>query len=127
MTLIIESEYTTINLDEEDDIPLLRIVLLAGDLNARARLDGALPPEVDVRVAPQSHAGELALQPGDVVVIDLDEHGAESVTELRARFDGRIVGYYSHVNRELGAAAQAAGAEIYPRGAFWKDLSQILS
>ena len=66
-------------------------------------------------------------QEGLTAVIDLDEAGAGVVDDLRAEgFEGRVIGFFSHVNEELGAAAAAAGADVYPRGRFWRDLEAIL-
>ena len=61
------------------------------------------------------------------VVVDLDQEGVEAVTELRASgFEGRVVAFFSHVNEELGAAATDVGAEVHPRGRFWRNLASIL-
>jgi hypothetical protein len=96
-----------------------RIAFVGSDLNARLRLEAV----ADVSVTSPAHPPEAS----ETAVIDLDAAGADAVAELRAAgFDGRIVGFYSHVQEELGAAAAAAGAEIYPRGRFWRELATIL-
>jgi DNA-binding NarL/FixJ family response regulator len=46
----------------------------------------------------------------------------------RARKDVRVVGFLSHVQRELAAQAQAAGCdEVLPRSSFTQNLAAILS
>ena len=67
-----------------------------------------------------------------VEVVDLDA-GREKVLEAlsRARPSGcvppRVVGFYSHVDRELGQQATAAGVAAFARGRFWRELESILA
>jgi hypothetical protein len=66
-----------------------------------------------------------------LVVFDLDEGGdaalqALSVARASGLLPSRVVGYYSHVNRALGQAAEAAGCEAWPRGKFWGSLPELL-
>jgi hypothetical protein len=66
-----------------------------------------------------------------LVVVDLDE-GRDAVlkqiTDVREAglLNSRTVGFYSHVDRALGEAAQQAGCEPWPRGKLWRSLEQLL-
>lgn len=68
----------------------------------------------------------LGVEPGEgppgLIVVDLDREGVpadlpEGVT---------AVGYYSHIDTEVAAAAEAAGIAAIRRGTFWSDLPEIL-
>ncbi|MDP9068741.1 MAG: hypothetical protein M3N53_10430 [Actinomycetota bacterium] len=69
--------------------------------------------------------------PVDVVVLDLDAGGAELLEGVEtARHEGllpsRILGYFSHVREDVGAAAAAAGVHAYPRSRFWRELPSLV-
>ncbi|MGH2820888.1 MAG: hypothetical protein ACRDJ5_09565, partial [Actinomycetota bacterium] len=73
----------------------------------------------------------LASDPPSVLVLDLDQGRDEVLSELEAARGegaaaGRVVGYFSHVDEPLGAAARAAGCEALPRGRFWRELPELL-
>lgn len=109
------------------------VILLGGDLMARARLESAARHENLELITATRKTVETTLQrrPARLVVIDLDLGGVEALTAIeRARARGlapeRVVGYFSHVDTELGEAARAAGCEALPRGRFWRDLARIL-
>lgn len=111
---------------------MTKLVFVGADLNARARLEAAFSGTVTA--VPRSRLEEAFGDPDatndqpEVAVVDLDGEGAEAVAELRnLGFAGRILGFFSHVNAELGGAAEAAGAEVYARGRFWRDLSDLLT
>ncbi len=66
-----------------------------------------------------------------VVVLDLDSGGAAVLRDLQQlRSEGRVaapvLGYFSHVDDELGDAARQAGVDAFPRGRFWRELPQLL-
>ena len=128
MPSIIESECVVINLEEVRGIPETERILLVGrDLKARARLEGVegLGGRVDA-VSP----GSLPTDPGaySLAVLDLDEVGTEPAQALRdAGFEGRIVGFFSHVDETLRRRAEGAGIETHRRGSFWRDLPEILA
>jgi DNA-binding NarL/FixJ family response regulator len=66
-----------------------------------------------------------------LVIVDLDEGRDEALKAVRAaraveRPPSRIVGFYSHVDKALGEAAEEAGCEPWPRGRFWRSLDQLL-
>lgn len=75
---------------------------------------------------------DRASEPADLVVVDLDEGGPEVLEELaaareRGLLPRRVLGYFSHVSQEVGAAARDAGVEVYPRGRFWRELTSLLT
>lgn len=127
MRSIIESESVTINLGAEGDIPDDRhVLLISTDLQARVRAEGAAR---DAGYELRSVRPDAPVEPGAppaAVVLDLDQ--IDDPGTWVARFEGtRVMGFFSHVRTETGAEARAAGVEVYPRGRFWRRLSEILS
>lgn len=105
-----------------------KVLLVGGDLMAGARIEGAA-----------RHAGLEFQSVGDdrldkalsedvaLVVLDLDS-GAERALELLPHGTGpEVVGYFSHVDAELGRRAEAAGCKVMPRGRFWRTLPDLLA
>jgi DNA-binding NarL/FixJ family response regulator len=74
--------------------------------------------------------GLMASDP-KLVIVDLNARSQpiQAIEKLRlARKDVRVVGFLSHVQRELAAQAQAAGCdEVLPRSSFTQNLAAILS
>ena len=69
--------------------------------------------------------GALVDMEADVVVVDLSRPGVLDVLPLLA--GRRVVGFGSHVDTDLLAAARAAGCtEVLPRSAFFADPSRVL-
>lgn len=89
----------------------MRIVVVTSDLLMSSRIPGA------TRVAPGDPLPEA-----DLYLFDLDETGP-----VPPPLTGRAVGYLSHVNDELGAAAREAGLEAWPRGRLLRELPHLLS
>ena len=89
----------------------MKEVVVTSDLLMRSRVPGATP------VAPGTELPEA-----DLYLIDLDEAGAVDPPET-----GRAIGYFSHVNEALGAAARAKGLETMPRGRLLRELPTLLS
>src|SRR5260370_4820848 len=87
---------------------------------------------VEVKVATNGEAlmGLMESEP-KLVIVDLNARSQpiEAIEKLRqARKDVRVVGFLSHVQRELAARAQAAGCdEVLPRSSFTQNLAAILS
>lgn len=126
MSLSIESESIDINPRGGSTIPEARVLLVASSLQSRVRLEapGGLGEPVDT-ARPDLLPPDLAAY--DVVVLDLDETGTETVEALRAGgFEGRVVGFFSHVNESLGARASTLGVDVFPRGRFWREARAIL-
>jgi hypothetical protein len=109
-------------------------LLVSVDLLARSRLEDAAA-RAGWRV--ETSAGDklverLGAARVDLLVLDLDSAGSELLTRLPdADASGvlpeRVVGFFSHVDTELAAAARAAGCEAMPRGKFWRSLPALLS
>lgn len=97
---------------------------------ARARLEAAAQAAgIDLRwAAPDGLAGAVAERRPDLVVIDLDAVGTQPLAALAGvEPRPRVVGYYSHVDADLGARARAAGCEAVPRGRFWAGVGELFS
>lgn len=106
-----------------------RWVLASSDLNARARiLEAAGTTEVQI----SGPTGFRAYLPGaTALILDLDQGGTDALSELVAataagEAPGRVIGFMSHVDRELGRAAKKAGCRPIARGRFWAHLSEEL-
>jgi DNA-binding NarL/FixJ family response regulator len=87
---------------------------------------------VEVKVAANGEAlmGLMESAP-KLVIVDLNARSQpiQTIEKLRqTRKDIRVVGFLSHVQRELAAQAQAAGCdEVLPRSTFTQNLAAILS
>jgi hypothetical protein len=107
-------------------------IVVSIDLLARSRIDDAAA-RAGWRVELTSAQGlreRLASTPADLLVLDLDAGGKELLEEVARAEDAlppRVVGFFSHVDAELGAAAAAAGCEAMPRGRFWRTLPDLLA
>jgi DNA-binding NarL/FixJ family response regulator len=110
-----------------------RVVALMDDLFFQMKLaETAKQLGVEVRVATNGEAliGLMASDP-KLVIVDLNARSQpiEAIKKLRqARGDVRVVGFLSHVQKELAAQAQAAGCdEVLPRSSFTQNLAAILN
>jgi hypothetical protein len=98
----------------------VKVVVFAPDLGDRSRIEAAAPGAVVARAA----AGLPALAAGaDVVVLDLVRPGVLEVLADIVAAAARVVGYAPHVEGDLIAAAEAAGADVLPRSAFFRDVA----
>jgi hypothetical protein len=66
-----------------------------------------------------------------ILVLDLDEGGVAALAELtEARTEGIVppvvIGFLSHVDKDLGRVAREAGCTTVPRGRFWTHLAELL-
>jgi CheY-like chemotaxis protein len=110
-----------------------RVVALMDDLFFQMKLaETAKQLGVEVKVATNGEA-LIALMTSDpkLVIVDLNARSQpiEAIKKLRqARWDVRVVGFLSHVQKELAAQAQAAGCdEVLPRSSFTQNLAAILN
>ncbi|CAN5617678.1 hypothetical protein BH10ACT1_BH10ACT1_35740 [soil metagenome] len=93
------------------------------DLMDRSRL-GRLGSVEVVHAARPADLVELATAE-DLVVVDLSRPG---VIEALATVEGHVVGFASHVDAELLAAARQAGCrEVLPRSRFFATLGDRFS
>jgi|SRR5712664_105121 DNA-binding NarL/FixJ family response regulator len=110
-----------------------KVVALMDDLFFQMKLaETAKQLGVEVKVATNGEAfmGLMASEPR-LVIVDLNARSQpiQAIEKLRqTRKDVRVVGFLSHVQRELAAEAQAAGCdEVMPRSSFTQNLAAILS
>lgn len=91
------------------------------DLMDRSRVASAVPDARFVR-APEAL---LEASADDTVVVDVSRPGVlDALPAITAR---RIIGYGSHVERDLLARAKAAGCtEVLPRSAFFSRLAELV-
>jgi DNA-binding NarL/FixJ family response regulator len=110
-----------------------KVVALMDDLFFQMKLaETAKQLGVEVKVAANGEA-LIALMKSSpkLVIVDLNarSHPVQSIEKLRETCkDVRVVGFLSHVQRDLAAQAQAAGCdEVLPRSLFTQNLAAILS
>jgi CheY-like chemotaxis protein len=110
-----------------------RVVALMDDLFFQMKLaETAKQLGVEVKVATNGEAlmGLMESEP-KLVIVDLNARSQpiQAIEKLRLlRKDVRVVGFLSHVQKELAAQAQAAGCdEVMPRSSFTQNLAAILS
>jgi CheY-like chemotaxis protein len=110
-----------------------RVVALMDDLFFQMKLaETAKQLGVEVKVATNGEAlmGLMESEP-KLVIVDLNARSQpiQAIEKLRlSRKDVRVVGFLSHVQKELAAQAQAAGCnEVIPRSSFTQNLAAILS
>lgn len=104
------------------------ILLVSSDLQARVKLESAVRP-LGFEVVTRRTADELGDLVPVVVVLDLDQlgvDGAERWTQLLGGAGARIIGFFSHIDAELGRRAGELGIEAVRRGRFWKQIAEIL-
>jgi DNA-binding NarL/FixJ family response regulator len=110
-----------------------RIVALMDDLFFQMKVaETAKHLGLELKVATNGDALLGLLEPPpNLVIVDLNARSQPlaAIERLRAaQKDLRVVGFLSHVQRDLAAQAQAAGCdEVMPRSAFTQNLSAILS
>lgn len=108
--------------------------MASDDLLAIGRVEGAARVAgIDLTVVPLRALGStVAAARIDLLIIDLDAGRQAALAELAAAaeaagpIEGRVIGYLSHVDEELRAAAEAAGIEAWPRGRLWRELGTLL-
>jgi DNA-binding NarL/FixJ family response regulator len=110
-----------------------RVVALMDDLFFQMKLaETAKQLGVEVKVASNGEAlmGLMEPQPR-LVIVDLNSRAQplQAVEILRAaNKEIRIIGFLSHVQRELATRAQAAGCnEVIPRSSFTQNLAALLN
>ena len=101
---------------------MTRIAAFVPDLMDRSKVAAAAPGEVTFVRA----AADLEEVGAEVVVIDLARPGA--LDALPGLAMARTIGFASHVDRDLVAAAQEAGCdEVLPRSKFFSSLPGLLA
>jgi DNA-binding NarL/FixJ family response regulator len=109
-----------------------RVVALMDDLFFQMKLaETAKQLGVEVKVATNGDALQQLLEPEPkLVIVDLNARNqpVSAIARLRSAHPTlRVVGFLSHVQRELAAQAQQAGcSEVMPRSSFTQNLAAIL-
>ncbi len=110
-----------------------RVVALMDDLFFQMKLaETAKQLGVELKVAVNADAllGLMQNTP-KLVIVDLNSRSLpiQTIEKLRqVQKDVRVVGFLSHVQRELAEQARAAGCdEVMPRSSFTQNLAAILS
>jgi hypothetical protein len=105
------------------------VLFVGDDLLARARVEEAAKRSgAGVEVVSPEEIGRKVADGDAVVLVDLDSAGPEglaALSEVSGR--ARVIGYFSHVDEELGSKAREQGIEALPRGRFWRELPSILA
>lgn len=101
---------------------MARIVAVAADLLLGSKVEAMLGAAGhDVTLSPA--LAEASLDGADLVVADLDSENPEALAGLGIP----VLGYYSHVNVETKAAAEAAGIDLaVPRSRMARELPQLV-
>ena len=119
-------------------LPMARRVLAAvEDLLFRSKISETaktLGIEAKFPRSPRKLVEQATASPPDLLVLDLNSSRFEPLKLLRevksdeALRDVPVVGFLSHVQRELAVAARESGCDrVVARSAFTKDLPEILA
>jgi len=110
-----------------------RVVALMDDLFFQMKVaETAKHLGLELKVATNGDALLGLLEPSpNLVIVDLNARSQPLAAIERlcaAQKDLRVIGFLSHVQRDLAAQAEAAGCnEVMPRSAFTQNLAAILS
>jgi DNA-binding NarL/FixJ family response regulator len=110
-----------------------RVVALMDDVFFQMKLaETAKQLGLEVKVAANGEALLALLEPEPrLVIVDLNARSqpVQAIERLRAAHANvRVVGFLSHVQRELAAEAEQAGCdEVMPRSSFTQNLAAILN
>lgn len=100
---------------------MARVVAVAPDLLLGSKVEAMLSSAGhEVILVPS--LGGAPLAGAELVVADLDGENPEALVELGVP----VLGYYSHVDAETRAAAEAAGVDlVVPRSRMARELPQL--
>jgi hypothetical protein len=105
----------------------LVVVAHIPDLMDRSRLNGVPEAEVTFVSDPADLAVTAREWGASMVVVDLSRRGVIEALEAGGLPD-RVIGFGSHVDRDLLDAARRAGCtEVMPRSQFFGRLNQVLA
>jgi CheY-like chemotaxis protein len=104
----------------------MKVVALVPDLMDRSKVRAAFPEAALVARAEQLVE---AASGADLVLVDLQRPGVlETLTAWKTEGGNtRVVGFASHVEGEVLAAAEHAGVEALPRSVFFRRLPGLRS
>jgi hypothetical protein len=105
-----------------------RVLALVPDLMDRSRVTSALGDDVEL-VATVGHLRDRLVAGPDpeIMIVDLGRRGIlEALPAVRQATAARIIGFGPHVERDLFAAAHAAGGDqVVARSAFFGRLPEL--
>src|SRR5689334_4807030 len=100
------------------------VVAYVPDLMDRSKVSAAA---ADVRFVPRPADLADAATAADLVVVDLSRPGVLDALADVAGLGVRVIGFGSHVDREVLEDAQAAGcSQVLARSAFFAQIGQLL-
>ena len=103
----------------------MKVVAYVPDLMDRSRISGAGGAAVDIEFVSNPGGLREPAASADLVIVDL---GRPGVLEVLAGIGAPTVGFGSHVDRDLLAAAHASGCDqVLARSAFFGRLHSLLS
>jgi len=101
----------------------MTVIAFVPDLMDRSKVQAAVPSLTLVRTPADLLA---AAGPGVTAVVDLSRPGAVEVLGPLVAAGARVIGFGSHVDKELLASARRAGCEVLARSAFFSRLDELL-
>ncbi|MGE5407581.1 MAG: hypothetical protein ACM3NV_03115 [Syntrophothermus sp.] len=100
---------------------MARVLSIATDLMLASRVDAALTA-AGHHVVLASSLADAPLDEVELVVADLDSESPDALAAVGAP----VLGYYSHVDADTRAAAEAAGIDlVVPRSRMSRELPQL--
>ena len=99
----------------------MNVVAFVPDLMDRSKVSAAAPGVTFVATAPDLLDAATG---ADLVLVDLSRPGVLDVLDRLA--PARVIGFGSHVDRDLLARAEASGCEAMPRSAFFARVGSLL-
>ena len=101
---------------------MAEVVVFAPDLMDRSKITAAVPGASVVR-----SVDAVTSSPGVIIVVDLSRPGVVDALGGWVAAGARVIGYASHVDRDLIDAGRGAGAEVMARSAFFGRVAELLS
>ena len=102
----------------------MKVVAYVPDLMDRSRVSGAAGAAVDIEFVSSPGGLREPAASADLVIVDL---GRPGVLEVLADVAAPTIGFGSHVDRDLLAAAHASGCDqVLARSAFFGRLRSLL-
>jgi len=102
----------------------MTVIAFVPDLMDRSKVQAAVPSLTLARTPADLLA---AAGPGVTAVVDLSRPGALEVLGPLVAAGARVIGFGSHVDKELLAIARLAGCEeVLARSAFFSRLDELL-
>ena len=100
---------------------MARVVAIAADLMLGSKVEATLSAAGhEVTLSPSLQ--EAPLDQADLLVADLDTENSEALVGLGVP----VLGYYSHVNADTRAAAEAAGVDlVVPRSRLAREMPEL--